>query len=288
VDRMDGLILGAVMAAVSPAVVVPGMLALDSKGRGAGKRIPAMILGASALDNALVILLFTALMGVNTQAGAGLGSALIGAPEAMILGVAAGAAAGWLMCLAFEYFHPRATKMTLATLAVSILLMGLEQWLKPVAPMSGLLAVMAVGLLLLEKTEIRAKKISDKLAKLWIFAEILLFTLVGAQVDPSTAMQVGVMGMLVILAGLLARSLGVGLALAGTGLEPKEKLFCVVAFLPKATVQAAIGAVPLAAGMASGGVILAMAALAIVVTAPLGAIGIRLTGEKWLGLERPD
>jgi NhaP-type Na+/H+ or K+/H+ antiporter len=193
---------------------------------------------------------------------------------------------GYLALRAFEYFHPRATKMMLTILAASILLMGLEGAMKGIAPMSGLLAVLAAGFILLEKTETRARKISDKLAKLWIFAEILLFTLVGARVDPSAAGMAGLMGVVVIMAGLTARSLGTMIALAGSGLALREKLFCVVAFMPKATVQAAIGAVPLAAGMASGGTILAMAALAIVITAPLGSIGISLTADRWLSADK--
>ncbi|MDH5679593.1 MAG: sodium:proton antiporter, partial [Nitrospinota bacterium] len=182
----------------------------------------------------------------------------------------------------------RATKMTIAVVAVAILLTWLEKTLHGVVAISALLGVMTIGFVLLEKAEVRAHKISAKLSKVWIFAEILLFTLVGAQVEPQVAWDAGLAGGTLILVGLVARSAGVMVSLVGADMNLKEKLFCVIAYTPKATVQAAIGAVPLEAGIAGGEVILAVAALSIIITAPLGAIGIRLAGEKWLEVEKRD
>ncbi|MDH5637794.1 MAG: cation:proton antiporter [Nitrospinota bacterium] len=282
---LEGAILGAILAAVSPAVVVPLMLKFMDEKRGTGKGIPTMILGASSVDDVFVIVIFTILLGMGAGQDMSIARKLLEIPESMLAGVALGALAGGILYLLFDRFHTRATKMTITVVAVAILLTWLEKSLHGVLAVSALLGVMTIGFVLLEKAETRAHKISQKLAKVWIFAEILLFTLVGAQVEPQVAWDAGLAGAALIIIGLVARSIGVMVSLIGADMNIREKLFCVVAYTPKATVQAAIGAVPLEAGIAGGEVILAVAALSIVITAPLGAIGIRLAGEKWLEKE---
>ena len=210
---------------------------------------------------------------------------LLEIPESMILGIVSGVLAGFVLYHVFERYDLRATKMTIVVMAVSILLTWLEEELKTRVAMSALLGVMTVGFILLERSEIRAHKISEKLSKVWIFAEILLFVLVGAQVNIHVAWDAGLAGALLIFTGLIARSFGTYLSVMGTDLNLKERLFCIISYIPKATVQAAIGAVPLEAGVQGGEIILAVAVLSVIITAPLGAIGIMLTGDRWLEKE---
>jgi NhaP-type Na+/H+ or K+/H+ antiporter len=253
------------------------------KRKGTKKGIPTMILGASSLDDVFVIVVFTILLGMHSGAYGSVYLKLLEIPEAVLLGAAVGAVTGYALYRLFEHFHLRATKMTIVVLACSILLTWLEEELKAKVEMSALIGVMTVGAILLEKTEHRAHKISEKLGKVWIFAEILLFVLVGAQVNVHVALDAGAAGAALIFVGLAARSAGTYLSVLGAGLNLREKLFCVISYIPKATVQAAIGAVPLEAGVGSGEVILAVSVLSIIITAPLGAIGIMLAGKRWLG-----
>jgi NhaP-type Na+/H+ or K+/H+ antiporter len=283
ITYLEAAILGSIIAAVSPAVVVPLMVDFIRKRRGAKKGIPTMILGASSLDDVFVIVVFTILMGMHAGSYENVYLKLFEIPEAVLLGAVAGALTGYVLYRLFEHFHLRATKMTIVVVACSILLMWLEEELKTRLEMSALIGVMTVGVILLEKTEHRAHKISEKLSKVWIFAEILLFVLVGAQVDVRVALDAGAAGALLIFAGLIARSVGTYVSVLGAGLNFREKLFCVISYIPKATVQAAIGAVPLEAGLPAGEVILAVSVLSILITAPLGAIGIMYTGKRWLG-----
>jgi NhaP-type Na+/H+ or K+/H+ antiporter len=283
ITYLEAAILGSIIAAVSPAVVVPLMVDFIRKRKGAKKGIPTMILGASSLDDVFVIVVFTILMGMHAGSYENVYLKLFEIPEAVLLGAVAGALTGYVLYRLFEHFHLRATKMTIVVVACSILLMWLEEELKTRLEMSALIGVMTVGVILLEKTEHRAHKISEKLSKVWIFAEILLFVLVGAQVDVRVALDAGAAGALLIFAGLIARSVGTYVSVLGAGLNFREKLFCVISYIPKATVQAAIGAVPLEAGLPAGEVILAVSVLSILITAPLGAIGIMYTGKRWLG-----
>ncbi len=282
---LEGAILGSIIAAVSPAVVVPLMIKLIDDKRGTAKGIPTMILGASSVDDVFVIVIFTILLGMNAGGDSAIFTKLLEIPESIILGIGVGTVAGYGLYRVFEKYKLRATKMTLVVMATAIILTWLEESLKNVVAVSALLGVMTVGFVILEKVEVRAHKISQKLAKLWIFAEILLFVLVGAQVDVSVAWNAGLSGGALIFAGLIARSFGTYMSLFGSGLNVKEKFFCVVAYIPKATVQAAIGAVPLEMGVPGGEVILAVAVLSILLTAPLGAIGITITGKRWLEKE---
>jgi NhaP-type Na+/H+ or K+/H+ antiporter len=282
IPLLDAAILGAILAAVSPAVVVPLMLDFMDRGRGTRKGIPTLILGASSVDDVFVIVLFTALLGMYGGGEAQLWLKLAEIPLSIVLGVVAGLIPGYLLWRLFQTYDWRPPKRTILVLGVAILLTWLEARLERIVPLASLLGVMSIGFIILEKSEPIAHIISRKLKRLWVFAELLLFVLVGAQVNIHVAWKAGLAGMIVILVGLLFRSVGTYLSLLGAGLTVREKLFCVVAYIPKATVQAAIGAVPLAAGVASGELILAVAVLSILLTAPVGAIGIMVVGEKVL------
>jgi NhaP-type Na+/H+ or K+/H+ antiporter len=203
-------------------------------------------------------------------------------PLSIILGIVAGLIPGYILWRLFRKYDWRPPKRTIMVMGVAILLNWMEGALEHIIPFASLLGVMAIGFIILEKSDPIAHIISQKLKKLWVFAELLLFVLVGAQVNIHVAWKAGLAGATVIAVGLLFRSVGTHLSLLGTSLTVKEKLFCVVSYIPKATVQAAIGAVPLAAGVTSGEVILAVAVLSIILTAPVGAIGIKLMGEKVL------
>lgn len=286
ISYLDAAILGSILAAVSPAVVVPLMLNFIDRRIGTNKGIPTLILGASSVDDVFVIVIFTILLGIYAGTHANILIKLLEIPESIILGIAIGTLAGYILYRIFEHYKLRATKMTIVVIAVSILLTWLEEKLATRVAMSALLGVMTVGFVMLEKAEIMAHKISQKLSKVWIFAEILLFVLVGAQVNIKVAWGAGLAGAILIFIGLIGRSIGTYLSVMGTDLNLKERLFCVISYIPKATVQAAIGAVPLEAGIKGGEIILAIAVLSILLTAPIGAIGIMFTGEKWLKREK--
>ncbi len=282
ITTLEAVILGTILAAVSPAVVVPLMIDFMDRGRGARKGIPTLILGASSVDDVFVIVLFSIFLGMYGGKHVNVWSKLAEIPVSITLGILVGVIAGYLLYRLFTRYDWRPPKRTLIVLGVSILLTWLEEEVKPWVPMASLLGVMAIGFIILEKAQPVAHIISQKLKKLWVFAELLLFVLVGAQVNIHVAWKAGLAGTAVIVVGLLFRSVGTWISLIGTPYNWKEKLFCVVAYIPKATVQAAIGAVPLAAGVASGELILAVAVLSILLTAPLGAIGIMIMGERIL------
>lgn len=290
----ESAIIGAILGAVSPAVVVPLMVGFIKRRMGAVKGIPTLILAASSIDDVFVIVVYSVLIGMYTGENVNIVWDLAGIPISIILGVVVGGAIGFILFKLFDRFNPRATKRLLVLLGVSILLFHCEHLLKGFLPFAALLSVMAIGFVILDKRESYAHEISAKLGKLWIFAEILLFTLVGAQVDIGVAWQCGLNGALLVAAGLVARCVGSYLCVLGAGFNGKEKLFIVISYLPKATVQAAIGAAPLAAmkanGMATGPgeVILAVAVLSILLTAPLGAWAIMHTGEKFLETAPPE
>jgi NhaP-type Na+/H+ or K+/H+ antiporter len=282
ISYLEAAILGAIIAAVSPAVVVPFMINFIDRRLGTKKGIPTLMLAGSSVDDVFVIVVFSILLGIYTGTNADILLKLLEIPGSIIIGIGVGAVSGFILYRVFERYNFRATKMTIVIVAVSVLLTWLEEELKTKIAMSALLGVMTVGFIILEKTEIRAHKISQKLSKVWIFAEILLFVLVGAQVNISVAWNAGLAGAALIFIALMARSIGTYFSLTGAGLNLKERLFCVISYIPKATVQAAIGAVPLEAGVRNGDIILAVAVLSILLTAPLGAIGIMATGERWL------
>lgn len=282
ISCLEAAILGAILGAVSPAVVVPLMIDFMERGRGARKGIPTLVLGASSVDDVFVIVLFTVFLGMYGGGEVHVWRKLAEIPVSIGLGIAVGLLPGYLLYRLFFRYDWRPPKRTIVVLGTAIFLTWLEDALQSRVPVASLLGVMALGFIILEKSEPIAHVISQNLKKLWMFAELLLFVLVGAQVNVHVAWQAGAAGLLIIVVGLLFRSIGTYLSLIGTPLTPSEKLFCIVAYIPKATVQAAIGAVPLAAGVAAGEVILAVAVLSILLTAPLGAFGISVLGERIL------
>ena len=285
---MESAILGSVLAAVSPAVVVPLMIRFMEQGKGAEKGIPTMVLAASSLDDVFVIVVYSVLIGIYTGASVGIAWKLAGIPISILLGIVVGLVIGVGLFKVFQKFDPRATKRVLVMLGLSVLLVRAEHIMQAWIPFAALLAVMAMGFIILEKDDHMAHEISAKLGKIWVFAEIVLFTMVGAQVDIEVAMEAGFAGALIIGLGLVARSIGTYGCLLGSELNVAERIFVVITYLPKATVQAAIGGAPLAAmalaGMETGAgeIILAVAVLSIVLTAPLGAWAISVTGDRVL------
>ncbi|QHI70373.1 cation:proton antiporter domain-containing protein [Tichowtungia aerotolerans] len=291
---LEAAMLGFIIAAVSPAVVVPLMIRFIEEKRGAQKAIPTMVLAAASLDDVVAITIFTVLLGLYGGESVRIGSALGGIPVSILLGIGAGLLTGWILLKLFEKFNPRATKRTLIVVGVSILLVRVQQLLDGHIPFAALLAVMALGFLILEKREHMAHELSSKLGKIWVFASILLFTLVGAQVDISVAVQAGLAGLALIVCGVMMRSAGVLLCLAGSSLTTGERLFVTVAYWPKATVQAAIGAVPLGLmsqlgrNQAPGEIILAVAVMSILFTAPIGAAVTSWAGHRFLSVDTDE
>lgn len=279
---LEAGILGFIIAAVSPAVIVPYMLKYKAAGYGVNKRIPTLILAGASVDDIVAITLFSTFLGLYLGEQTSVLRRLIGVPLSIVLGVVLGLVVGYLLVKLFENHHIRDTRKLMLIIGFAILLTALEDMLKHQIEIAGLLGVMAIGFVLLEKREIVAKRLSAKLNKVWLFAEILLFVLVGAQVNVELAFQAGALGLLLIALGLVARSLGVWIATLGSPLNKKERLFTVLAYLPKATVQAAIGAIPMGMGAAHGELILALAVLSIVITAPLGAIAMDLSHRHLL------
>ena len=291
---LHSAILGAVLAAVSPAVVVPMMIRFIERNMGTAKAIPTMVLAASSIDDVFVIVVYSVLVGTIAGHETSLAWSLAGIPISIVLGGAVGIAAGLVLFRVFRRFDPRATKRVLVIVGVSVLLVRLEQLSAGWVPFAALIAVMGLGAVILERDEHMAHEISAKLGKIWVFAEIALFTMVGAEVDVNVALAAGLGGAAVIGLGLVARSAGTWLCLLGSDLDRGERWFVVIAYLPKATVQAAIGGGALAAlgaaGLdpAPGETILAVAVLSIVLTAPLGAWAIAVSGERWLKLAPPE
>ena len=285
---LEAGLLGSVIAAVSPAVVVPLMLRLIEERRGVSKAIPQMVMAAASLDDIAVIVVNGALLGLLVSRSNNVSVQLLRLPVGLLLGIAAGAGLGWLLIRWIERFRPNANRQVLLVLALSLLLLRLQSSINTLVPFTGLVAAMALGVLLLELRPNLAQPISAKLASIWVFAELVLFTLVGAQVNLGVTWRSGLAGLAVLAIGLVARSSGTLLCLQGSKLTAGERLFVTVAFIPKATVQAAIGAVPLmamqAAGMPSapGEIILAVAVLSIVTTAPLGALLSGLVADRVL------
>ena len=287
ITRLEAAVMGAVLGAVSPAVVVPRMVRLMEEGRGTREGVPQLILAGASCDDVFVIVLFSAFTGM-AQGGSVNLAEFVGIPVSICTGILLGLAAGWLLCRFFDLawnrgLPVRGSMKVLIVLGISFLLVAAEDWLEGILPLSGLLAVMAMACALrLWGVSSVTDRLSEKFGKLWIAAEVLLFVLVGAAVDIRYTLQAGAAAVVMILLALCVRAVGVLLALAGTRLDWKERLFCVIAYLPKATVQAAIGSVPLAMGLPCGALVLSVAVLAILITAPLGAIGIDSTCRRLL------
>jgi len=278
--------LGFVIAAVSPAVIVPQMLSFIERRMGTAKSIPTIILTGASIDDVISITIFSIFLGIYTGKEVNILREVLGVPISILVGIMAGAALGFAIVHLFKKFNIRNSEKTLIVLATAILLKNAGDILNSYIPIAALVGVMVMGLIILEKMPDVGLKLSEKFNKIWIFAEILLFVLVGAQVDLSLLAAAGLVGIAVIVIGLAGRSLGVYISLKGTELNLKEKIFCIFAYIPKATVQAAIGAIPLSVGVAHGELILAMAVLSIIFTAPLGAVTVKIVGEKFLEVEK--
>lgn len=287
ITRMEAAVMGAVMGAVSPAVVVPRMVSLMEQQYGTKKSIPQMILAGASCDDIYVIVLFTTFVSM-AQGGTARVMDFVNIPVSILLGVLLGAVVGYGLALFFEtaYAHKHCVRNSMKVIIVlgfAFLLIAVETWLEGIVSVSGLLAVVAMACVLkLKSTEFVSKRLSEKFGKLWLAAEVILFVLVGAAVDIRYTLDAGIGALVMILLALLFRGVGVWLCMLKTPLNAKERLFCVIAYLPKATVQAAIGSVPLAMGLSCGKIVLSVAVLGILITAPMGAIGIDASYKRLL------
>ena len=281
ISYIEAAIMGSVLAAVSPAVIVPRMIHLIDSGYGKDKSIPQLIMAGASVDDIFVIVLFASFMGMYGGEGFNPTSLLL-VPVSIISGMGLGIISGFIFVKVFKAIHVRDTVKVLIMLSIAFLFVSFEDFIKPYFPVSGLLAVMAFSATILSTYEVLAKRITGKFSKIWVAAEVLLFVLVGAAVDISYLKGAGIASIVFILSALVFRIVGVNVSLLGTSLDKKERIFCSIAYLPKATVQAAIGAVPLAAGVGAGNLILTVAVVAILISAPLGAIGVDNTYKKLL------
>lgn len=285
ISVLEAAIMGSVLAAVSPAVVVPRMVKLMDEGYGVKEGIPQLILAGASVDDVYVIVLFLTFIGMIQGENAPILN-FINIPVSIFLGILIGLFIGYLMANFFKKVHIRDTSKVLIILSVSFLLVVIEDSLTTSITFSSLIAIMFIGIGIQKKREIVAKRLSIKYSKLWVAAEIFLFVLVGATVNINYLGKVGIKALIVILVALMFRMGGVFVSLLGTSIKTKEKLFTMMAYTPKATVQAAIGGIPLALGLACGNTVLTVAVLAIVLTAPLGAFAIDSTYKKLLNYSR--
>ncbi len=287
IRSVDALLMGSVLAAVSPAVVVPRMVKLIEEKRGVEKSIPQMILAGASCDDIFVLVLFSSFLSMAKGEDVSLIS-LVNVPISIILGIILGAIIGYILYIVFEFFYKKGDMIRNSTkliiiLAISFLLVAMENILKDKIAFSSLLAVIAMSCVFkIKENDEVSLRLSEKFGKLWIFAEVLLFVLVGAEVNILYIRKLGFISIIMIFLALIIRSLGTLLSISTSNLNKKEKLFTVFSYMPKATVQAAIGAVPLANGLSSGEIILSMAVLGILITAPIGAIFIDNFNQKLL------
>lgn len=290
ITRVEAAVMGSVLAAVSPAVVVPRMVQLMENKYGTEKAIPQMIMAGASCDDIFVIVLFTTFLSM-AQGGSADIKAFVNIPISIILGIILGAIVGYLLYLFFETAYAkkhyvRNSMKVIIVLGFSFLLIAIEGWLEGKIAVSGLLAVVSMACVLKMKcTSFVSKRLSEKFGKLWFAAEVILFVLVGAAVDIRYTLDAGLAAVAMIFAALIFRSFGVWLCTVKTSLTLKERAFCVIEYLPKATVQAAIGSVPFAAGLPCGKIVLSVAVMAIIITAPLGAFGMDFTYKKFLHKE---
>jgi NhaP-type Na+/H+ or K+/H+ antiporter len=283
ISLLEAAIMGAVVAAVSPAVVVPKMIKLIDEGYGTKKSIPQLILAGASVDDVYVIVLFSTFTGL-AKGDRVSAMSFINIPVSVVLGIALGIASGWLLAVYFKKVHVRDTIKVIIVLSISFILVSAENALSTPITFSALIAVMFMGIALSRYRNETAVRLSGKFNRLWVGAEVVLFVLVGASVDIGYALSAGAGAVILIFGVLIFRIAGVFVCLTGTNLNMKERLFCMLAYTPKATVQAAIGSVPLAMGLSCGSIVLTVAVLAILITAPLGAFMIDLTYKKLLSL----
>ncbi len=291
ITRVEAAVMGSVLAAVSPAVVVPRMVQLMENKYGTEKAIPQMIMAGASCDDIFVIVLFTTFLSMAQGSSADI-KAFANIPVSIILGIILGAIVGYLLYLFFETAYAkkhyvRNSMKVIIVLGFSFMMIAIEGWLEGKIAISGLLAVVSMACVLKMKcTAFVSKRLSEKFGKLWLAAEVILFVLVGAAVDIRYTLEAGIAAVAMIFVALIFRSFGVLLCTVKTNLSAKERAFCVIAYLPKATVQAAIGSVPFAAGLPCGKIVLSVAVMAIIITAPLGAFGMDLTYKKILTREK--
>ncbi|NLI89104.1 MAG: sodium:proton antiporter [Epulopiscium sp.] len=281
ISLLEAAVMGTVVAAVSPAVIVPSMLKLMDEGYGTEKGIPQMIMAGASVDDIFVIVLFTAFTGL-AQSGDFKTINFLAIPSSIIFGLLGGAIAGITLSLLFTKFQFRNTNKIIIILSTSFLLVSLEEAISGIIGFSGLLATMSLGGILRKKEKDISRILSREFAKLWVGAELLLFVLLGATINISYAVDAGVMPIILIFGVLVFRITGVFISLIGTNLSSKERIFIAFAYIPKATVQAAIGGLPLAMGLACGEIVLTVAVVSIILTAPIGAVLIDLTYKKFL------
>lgn len=281
VTRLEAAIIGSVIAAVSPAVIVPRMIGLIEKGYGKEHSIPQLILAGASVDDVFVIVVFTAFTSLAAT-GKMSATSFLSIPISIVFGIIVGAILGAAFVAFFKKVHMRDSVKIIIILSVSFLLLELETRLEGILPFSGLLAIMSLGIVIKRTYGELASRLSSKYNKLWVAAEIILFVLVGATVDLAYVKTAGILAIVLVLGALVFRMLGVALSLLGTKLNQKERLFCMLAYTPKATVQAAIGAVPLSMGLSCGNVVLTVAVLSILITAPFGAICVDHLYDKLL------
>ena len=281
VTILEAAIMGSVLAAVSPAVIVPRMIQLIDEGYGKENSIPQIILAGASVDDVFVIVLFTAFISLATGSKVA-ASDLLQIPVSIIVGILVGVLVGLILVKGFKAFHMRDSVKVLIILSISFLLLELETRLEDIVPMSGLLAIMSMGIAIKQFYSKLAVRISVKYNKLWVAAEVLLFVLVGAIVNLDYVFKAGMIAIIIVVGAMVFRMVGVFVCVLGTKLSIKEKVFCMLAYTPKATVQAAIGGLPLAMGLACGEKVLTLAVLAILITAPFGAICVDRSYQKLL------
>ena len=280
-SRVDSAIVGAMLAAASPAIIVPKMLWLMEEGYGVDKHIPQLIMAGASADDIYAIVMFTAFIGMSKGEGISAWT-IVSIPLSIVTGLGVGIVFGVIMAQFFKLIHLRDTVKILLLFGISFLFVGCETFISKYVPFSGLLAVMALGGTILNRRASVAKRLSAKIAKIWVGAELLLFIMLGSAVEIKALLSAGIGSVLLILGALVFRSIGVIVSLLGSGLSLQEIFYCDVAYFPKATVQAAVGAIPLAEGLACGMMVLTTAVLSILITAPLGAILMDVTVKKWL------
>ncbi|RBQ22645.1 K(+)/H(+) antiporter NhaP2 [Candidatus Methanobinarius endosymbioticus] len=288
ISFIEAGMLGFILAAVSPAILVPRMLDLVHRGLGVAKGIPTLLLAGSAADDVVAITIFSAFLGIYTGGNINITWDLLGIPISLILGILAGLVTGAVILFAFRKWNFSNTEKLLITLATGIILNAFGEIMQGFIPVAGLVGVMVMGFLILDKNPKVGQSLSNKYSKLWMLSEIIVFVLLGAQLNLPLMLSVIGMGVIVVTLGLLFRFVGVYISLLGTDLTTEEKLFCMISYIPKANVQATIGAVPLAAGVASGELILAVTAISIIYTAPIGAILIKFFSDKLLTKDRDE
>ncbi len=278
---LDAAIMGSVIAAVSPAVIVPRMIRLIEEGYGKERGIAQLILAGASVDDVFVIVVFTALTSLASGGDVSIVS-FVQIPIAIVCGILVGLLVGLLLSQFFRKIHMRDSVKVIVILSISFLLLELEKQLEGIIPMSGLIAIMSMGIAIYRNFSALAKRLSIKYNKLWVAAEVLLFVLVGATVDIKYVIKLGMLGIAVVVGALIVRMIGVSVCLIKTKFTGKERIFCMLAYTPKATVQAAIGGIPLALGLSCGQQVLTVAILSILITAPLGALAVDFSYKKLL------